>query len=77
MFSQNIEKGYQVAFNAALGHKNDIKNKKSSHLGCAVFVDNKLVVVTDNNKDNHAEMSALFLLNGSFDYCREKQCTQD
>lgn len=58
-----IREGFEAALTAATEHALDKKNQKTSHLGCALYVDGQLTVVTDNTKDMHAEMDALHLYN--------------
>lgn len=60
--TEAFKKGYDAAYNAAMEHKNDIINKKSSHLGCSLFVNDELVVVANNDKEFHAEMNVLSLV---------------
>jgi hypothetical protein len=58
-----IDIGFKAALTAAIEHALDKKNKLASHLGCALYADGELIVVTDNTKEMHAEMGALHLFN--------------
>lgn len=56
-----IQIGYEFALNAAMAHVLRKEDCGFYHIGCAMFVNNELAVVTSNSKEFHAEMAAFYL----------------
>jgi hypothetical protein len=70
-----IDTGFRAALTAAIEHALDENNKGASHLGCALYANGQLIVIT--TKEMHAEMEAIYIFHllsntTADDYCGER-----